>query len=333
MYLKWFLAWLLNWFKPEVKDDYSDFPGLSQEPVDFRDLTLGTIQEFTEVPEEYMIPYQLKVTHQRGNPHCVGHTGATMKGEKERREQNFIDFDPVWLYNECKKIDNLPNIRGTSFSACFKTLQKKGIKRLDGEGDISDYRIGGYATIQPLTYKNIKHAIYQNGIVFAGFTGSNGGWAKSLKGYIRKPVKGEKKWGHATALIGYNKDYIIGQNSWGETWGNNGWFYFNEKYMPFAAWAILTDLPNNWKELMGLKEKPKYAFSNNLYYPMKNQEVAKLQDCLKDDGCFPLEINSTGYFGSLTVEAVKKFQKKHNIQPVAGYVGPVTRKKLNEIFS
>ena len=322
-----------NLFKTKVKDDYSDFPGLAKEPVDFRDLTLGAVQEFTDMPEEYMIPYQLKVTHQKGLPHCVGHAGATMKGEKERREQNFIDFDPVWLYDECKKIDNLPNTRGTSFSACFKTLSKKGIKRLDGEGDISDYRIGGYATVQPLTFENIKHAIYQNGVVFAGFTGSNEGWARSLKGYIRRPTKEEKKWGHAVSLIGYNKDYIIGQNSWGETWGNKGCFYFSENYMPFAAKVILVDLPNNWKELMGIKEKPKYTFNNNLYYPMRNQEVVKLQDCLKGDGCFPLEVESTGYFGSLTLEAVKRFQEKYNIEPVLGYVGPKTRTKLNEIFS
>jgi len=322
-----------NLFKTKVKDDYSDFPGLAKEPVDYRDLTLGTVQKFTEMPEEYMIPYQLPITYQGKNPHCVGHAGATIKGERERREQNFLNFDPVWLFNECKKIDNLPNARGTSFGACFKTLLKKGMKRLDGKGDISDYRIGGYAKVQPLTYENIKHAIYQNGAVFAGFTGSNEGWTRSLKGYIRKPIKGEKKWGHAVSLIGYNKDYIIGQNSWGNAWGDKGWFYFNEKYMPFAVWAILIDLPNNWKELVGIKDKPKHTFNNNLYYPMRNQEVSILQNCLKGDGCFPLEVESTGYFGSLTLEAVKKFQEKYDIQPVLGYVGPKTRTKLNELFS
>jgi len=333
MYLKWFLAWLLNWFKPTIEED-DGFPGLVESAVDFRDLTLGAVQEFTEMPEEYMVPYKLKVTHQGRKPHCVGHAGATVKGEKERREQNFIDFDPAWLFNECKKIDNLPlSVRGTSFNACFKTLQKKGIKRLDGEGDISDYRIGGYARVEPLTYENIKHAIYQNGVVIAGFKGSNKGWHRDLKGLIRKPIKGEKRWAHATALIGFNKDYIIGQNSWGDTWGDKGQFYFNDNYMPFSVWAVLTDLPNNWKELMGIKEKPKYTFNNNLYYPMRNQEVVKLQDCLKSDGCFPLEIESTGYFGSLTIEAVKRFQEKYNIQPVAGYVGPKTRTKLNELFS
>lgn len=49
--------------------------------------------------------------------------------------------------------------------------------------------------------------------------------------------------------------------------------------------------------------------------------------------------NETNYFGSLTREAVKKFQKKYGIvssgdESTAGYglVGPKTRAKLAEIF-
>jgi len=43
--------------------------------------------------------------------------------------------------------------------------------------------------------------------------------------------------------------------------------------------------------------------------------------------------NETTYFGSLTQAAVVKFQTKNAISPAAGYVGPITRAKLNDILS
>jgi peptidoglycan hydrolase-like protein with peptidoglycan-binding domain len=39
----------------------------------------------------------------------------------------------------------------------------------------------------------------------------------------------------------------------------------------------------------------------------------------------------TTYFGPATRAAVIKFQKKYGISPAAGYVGAITRAKLNEI--
>lgn len=41
--------------------------------------------------------------------------------------------------------------------------------------------------------------------------------------------------------------------------------------------------------------------------------------------------NETTYFGTLTKNAVMKFQQKYGITPVAGYVGPITRAKLNSM--
>ncbi|OHA79192.1 MAG: hypothetical protein A2658_02435 [Candidatus Yonathbacteria bacterium RIFCSPHIGHO2_01_FULL_44_19] len=38
--------------------------------------------------------------------------------------------------------------------------------------------------------------------------------------------------------------------------------------------------------------------------------------------------NETTYFGAATRAAVIKYQKKYNISPASGYVGPLTRGKL-----
>ena len=60
----------------------------------------------------------------------------------------------------------------------------------------------------------------------------------------------------------------------------------------------------------------------------KNPDVTKLQELLKADGVYDGPV--TGNFFGLTREAVKRFQKKYGFEQV-GVVGPLTRKKLNEI--
>ncbi|MCD4680309.1 MAG: peptidoglycan-binding protein [Bacteroidales bacterium] len=61
------------------------------------------------------------------------------------------------------------------------------------------------------------------------------------------------------------------------------------------------------------------------------EQVGVLQELLKCLGHFPLDIEPTRYYGPVTFESVKKFQLANNIDAV-GYVGPITRAKLNEMF-
>ncbi len=86
--------------------------------------------------------------------------------------------------------------------------------------------------------------------------------------------------------------------------------------------------------------KPKHTFLRDLEFSAEyktDPEVVALQNCLKWEGCFPLNTDSTGYYGSITREAVRKFQVKYSIAGPgdAGYgrTGPKTRAKLNSIFA
>ena len=63
----------------------------------------------------------------------------------------------------------------------------------------------------------------------------------------------------------------------------------------------------------------------------KNSEVKALQQALAQDKTIYPEGLATGYYGPATRNAIIRFQKKYGIEPV-GYVGPQTRKKLNEIY-
>jgi peptidoglycan hydrolase-like protein with peptidoglycan-binding domain len=58
-------------------------------------------------------------------------------------------------------------------------------------------------------------------------------------------------------------------------------------------------------------------------------DVTNLQQVLTRDG---ENVPSTGYFGKQTQSAVIKFQQKYGIVPASGYVGPLTRAKLAELY-
>jgi len=73
--------------------------------------------------------------------------------------------------------------------------------------------------------------------------------------------------------------------------------------------------------------------NNNLYLGVSGIEVSCLQQFLKDQGSgiYP-EGFITGNFGSLTQQAVTRFQEKYGINKT-GYVGPVTRAQINNILN
>lgn len=81
-----------------------------------------------------------------------------------------------------------------------------------------------------------------------------------------------------------------------------------------------------------------YKFSKYLWYGQKDEEVRYLQIFLKSQGpeIYP-EGLVTGYFKSLTEKALKRFQIKYGIiasekADGAGFCGPKTRAKINEIL-
>lgn len=71
------------------------------------------------------------------------------------------------------------------------------------------------------------------------------------------------------------------------------------------------------------------ALIRNLKQGISGDDVKALQAVLAADPTIYPEGLISGYYGKLTAEAVKKFQKKHGIETV-GFVGPKTLKKLNE---
>src|SRR3989344_5385945 len=81
-----------------------------------------------------------------------------------------------------------------------------------------------------------------------------------------------------------------------------------------------------------------YVFNTNLTMGSKGVDVTNLQKVLNSDADTIVAASGVGsagnessYFGALTKAAVIKFQKKYGITPAVGYVGPITRAKLNSM--
>jgi len=172
----------------------------------------------------------------------------------------------------------------------------------------------------------------------------------------------EKTCRHSVAAVDYTlykgKKAIVIDDSWGPKAGNGaGQRVITEDFFKVRNWFAA--YPINFKFEEGAPAptptptptptpgKPSYTFAKDLEFiawdsaknqpadPAKNEaqkvDVIALQDCLRYEGVFPANIQSTGYFGAVTKDAVKKFQKKYNIDMV-GRVGPITRAKLNELY-
>lgn len=70
----------------------------------------------------------------------------------------------------------------------------------------------------------------------------------------------------------------------------------------------------------------------NLKEGMSGEQVTLLQTILAGDKTLYPEGLVSGYYGRLTREAVKRFQKRHGIENT-GYTGPKTMRKINELLS
>jgi len=329
----WFSKIIQKWFPQEKVEEQPKF-NLIPSPIDLRDVkasdVLGAVSTAENpTPESISCPYVLTQKDQGVLPICVGESGATMNEYEKRRQGLAIEFDAQYLYDECKKIDGIPDVKGTYFRAVLSVLKNKGAKPVGGtEADAANYKIGGYVQVDP-TFDSIKRAIWKWGTVLMGFyIYSNGSWNGA---YIKKTSNVISN-GHATIGKSFTKEFIKGQNSFGADWGDNGDFYVPESYLPFECWAIVSDIPTTL--LPDPNAKPKYQFENDLYAGLNNDEVKKLQDCLVWLGCMKADDRNTGYgnFGQKTLASVKIFQGRYGITQ-NGRVGPITRAKLNELFA
>jgi hypothetical protein len=106
---------------------------------------------------------------------------------------------------------------------------------------------------------------------------------------------------------------------------NNGGIIFGGSGL-ISFGGLLPTTTNNGGIVLGAS---KFRFTKNLSFGMKkNNDVKELQKVLLTLGFY--SGTTTGNFDTLTLNAVKAYQKANGIKPVIGYVGPATRAVLNK---
>lgn len=133
-----------------------------------------------------------------------------------------------------------------------------------------------------------------------------------------------------------NEKCLIIEDSWGSSFGMAGQRVITESFFNARNWyrGYLV----NFKFQQAPTVKPQHTFNVDLQLNDTSDEVKALQDCLRWDGEFPANADSTGFFGPITQKAVGDYQIKHGIVSAttdAGYgrCGPKTRAALNVQFA
>jgi peptidoglycan hydrolase-like protein with peptidoglycan-binding domain len=97
----------------------------------------------------------------------------------------------------------------------------------------------------------------------------------------------------------------------------------------YQASTTPTVIPSTPTSPVSTTTQPTLSFSRYLYFGMSGEDVAQLQQFLKDRGHYTYP-TITGYFGGATKAAVAAFQKANGIEALGG-VGPLTQAKIHAL--
>lgn len=293
----------------------------------------------TTRPEEYETPYTGTIYHQHKIPACGSHAGCYIKNIQEGR-----DHSPAYLWKRIKQTDGYAPEMGTSMEAIFKTLHDFGVCSLDlmpndtlqtlakytdpsvitpeMDADAAKSKIGIYAYDWKPTFEKLKQYIYDFKVIIVRIEISADWWTPSWRAEDILPLGTiyDGQGGHFVVLNGYTKDTLKGINEWGVTWGDNGRFYFKDKYMGRVTYI---------GTCFDYVEKAPLIFTRTLRIGMSGTDVGVLQKVLKDKGFFSEGQKITSFFWTKTRTAVQQFQKSRGLK-ADGIVGEKTIAELQK---
>ncbi len=225
--------------------------GCLKDPIDTKDLMLSSYIIPKKLPKSInWFDYTIPVLDQGNEPACVGYASVGLKKEQEKIEINkILNFSGQDFYDECKKVDGIPDEKGTFIRVAMKLMQNQGIPNSEGE----IYKIGAYTKVNSLA--ELKHAIVANGFAVIGVEVFDN-FFKPENGVIDFEVGLEPKGGHAILVGAYDDDTerVPFKNTWGVDWGLSGFAYLTYKYIENAmhtAWTSV-DLDNELSPASGI---------------------------------------------------------------------------------
>lgn len=209
------------------------------------------------------------------------------------------------------------------------------------------FKIGNHVGLNAGDFETVASVIQTTGkavMVWFYFTGSE--WSKEIPTIENPNLDRNNALRHSVPAVDFflfgGKKYILVEDS--AHFAGLTYHLISEEFFKARNW--FARYPMNYKFNDQTQpqppdetpsNKPKYTFNVDLQFGMRSADVVALQNILKFEGFFPVNIESTGYFGAITKSGVQKYQDKHNIAHASdggyGRVGPKTRANLNTIYS
>jgi hypothetical protein len=211
----------------------------------------------------------------------------------------------------------------------------------------SVFKIGNYVLLPPRDIDTIASTIQKTGKgVMVWFYFKLDEWTNvpAIK-YAGLPQSGTDIARHSVTAVDFTlyegERALIIEDSWGSQYGIAGQRIIKESFYKtrnlFAAYPITFKFD---EPTAPVTPKPQYTFAKTLAFGITDPDVKALQDILKYEGLFPINTESTGYYGAITAKGVLAWQKAHQVAPdaeleaLAGKsVGAKTIAKLNELYS
>lgn len=187
------------------------------------------------------------------------------------------------------------------------------------------FRLGNYVQPVPADIDNIASIIQRTGKgVMVWFYFERNEWS-DVPELLNPALKLEsgKALRHSVSAVDFTlyngKKALIIEDSWGLDAAMEGQRVITEDFFKARNWFSAYFLTFAFETPTG--DRPHY-----------DGGTKSLQDCLKFEGTFPVNVESTGVFGAITKKAVVDFQKKYLINPALGNVGPLTTAKLKGLY-
>lgn len=288
---------------------------------------------------------------------CLAHAATLAMGIDNELESNpFVRLSKAFFYRlrsnfpgEGMILNDVGKI-GTDYGSClFDTcptttyeadMNKKEITQVMKD-EAQTYRANGYVQIVNYNQAEVLNSVASQGkgvviLIYA----TRREWAQEYPKLLDNVSLQNAPIRHGVCIVpnsGFTENgvrYVMVQDSVPE-WG--AFHCLSEEFIKARVYGALyfVNLENK-----AVDTKPSHKFKvGTMYLGDQNDEVAFLQKCLAYEGLFLGK--ATGYFGGLTLKAVKDFQRKYYSEILApgglteptGLVGSYTVKKLNQLFS
>lgn len=256
--------------------------GCLKDKFDDRDYLMRAYLPVLKLPPKVDYTQKMSPVRDQGDEGtCVSFASASgMKEYQERLDyRKLVELSPRFVYNECKKIDGMPGLEGTTIRASMRVLEKIGAcqekfwpyyphqKDKPKEGAKSNaekFCILTYARI--LNLSELRLSLASKGPCVIGVEVFEG-MMKTKTGLVPMPKKNETSLGgHAICAAGYDdkKKTIKFKNSWSGKWGQNGYGFlpygYIERYM-MDAWSSVDIEDPNPLTLASILDYRKRVFS------------------------------------------------------------------------